>query len=139
MRVGIPMMKCSLNPSQQVNKQTGKRSKTCGVKSAWEEMNDERLGRDPTIDKEMTHLNIWMEGSSDMDVEEIIKQEIERINLERKAHGKRALRSDTVSCIAIVEKPNMEYMQNLSYEERKKFLYTSHEEMKKLIHEWNPH
>lgn len=138
MRVGIPMMKCSLNPSQQVNKQTGKRSKTCGVKSAWEEMNDERLGRDPTIDKEMTHMNVWMEGSSDMDVEEIIKQEIERINLERKMHGKRALRSDTVSCIAIVEKPNMEYMQNLSYEERKKFLYTSHEEMKKLIHEWNP-
>lgn len=138
MRVGIPMMKCSLNPSQQINKQTGKRSKTCGVKSAWEEMNDERLGRDPTIDKEMTHMNVWMEGSSDMDVEEIIKQEIERINLERKAHGKRALRSDTVSCIAIVEKPNMEYMQNLSYEERKKFLYTSHEEMKKLIHEWNP-
>ena len=138
MRVGIPMMKCSLNPSQQVNKQTGKRSKTCGVKSAWEEMNDERLGRDPTIDKEMTHMNVWMEGSSDMDVEEIIKQKIERINLERKMHGKRALRSDTVSCIAIVEKPNMEYMQNLSYEERKKFLYTSHEEMKKLIHEWNP-
>ena len=138
MRVGIPMMKCSLNPSQQVNKQTGKRSKTCGVKSAWEEMNDERLGRDPTIDKEMTHMNVWMEGSSDMDVEEIIKQEIERINLERKMHGKRALRSDTVSCIAIVEKPNMEYMQNLSYEDRKKFLYTSHEEMKKLIHEWNP-
>lgn len=137
MRVGVPMMKCSLNPSQQINKNTGKRSKTCGVKSAWEEMNDERLGRDPTIDKEMTHLNVWMEGSSDMDVEGIIKQEIERINLERKMHGKRALRSDTVSCIAIVEKPNMEYMQNLSYEERKRFLYTSHEEMKKLIQTWN--
>lgn len=136
--VGIPCMKCSMNPSQQVNKKTGKRSKTCSVKSAWLEMNDKRLGKDPTIDKELTYLNVWMEGSSDMDVEAIVKNEIERINLVRRENGKRALRSDTVSCIAIVEKPNMSYMEKLSYEERKQFLYTSHEEMSKLIHEWNP-
>ena len=105
---------------------------------AWEEMNDERLGRDPTIDKEMTYLNVWMEGSTDMDVEDIVNKEMERISRERNEHGKRALRSDTVSCIALIEKPNMQYMQNLSYEERKRFLYASHEEMKKLIHEWNP-
>lgn len=139
MKVGIPCMKCSTHPSQQVNKKTGKRSKTCGVKSAWEEMNDERLGSDPTIDKEMTYLNVWMEGSTDMDVEDIVNKEMERISRERNEHGKRALRSDTVSCIALIEKPNMQYMQKLSYEERKRFLYASHEEMKKLIHEWNPH
>ena len=74
MKVGIPCMKCSIHPSQQVNKKTGKRSKTCGVKSAWEEMNDERLGRDPTIDKEMTYLNVWMEGSTDLDVEDIVNK-----------------------------------------------------------------
>lgn len=139
MKVGIPCMKCALKPSQQVNKKTGKRSKTCGLRSAWEEMNDQRIGRDPTIDKEMTHLNVWMEGSSDLDIEGIVKKEIERIDMERKANGKRALRSDTVSTIQIVEKPNMSYMEDLSYEERKQFLNTSHEVMKSLIHDWNPH
>ena len=138
MRVGIPCMKCSLHPSQQVNKKTGKASKTCGIGSAWREMNDERLGRDPTIDKTMTEKNVWMIGNSNDDVEEIVQKEIDSINEIRREAGKRALRSDCVSVVAIVEKPNMEYMQNLSYEERKQFLLTSHEVMNDLIQEWNP-
>lgn len=138
MRVGIPCMKCSLHPSQQVNSKTGKRSKTCGVSSAWNEMNDERIGRDQTIDKDMTHLNVWMDGHSDMDVEDIVEKEIERINLKRKEAGKRSLRQDAVSVVAIVEKPNMEYMQYLSYQERVEFLKQSHAVMRELINEWNP-
>lgn len=138
MRVGIPCMKCSLHPSQQVNKKTGKASKTCGIGSAWREMNDERLGRDPTIDKTMTEKNVWMVGNSNDDVESFIQKEIDSINEIRRESGKRALRSDCVSVVAIVEKPNMEYMQNLSYEERKQFLLTSHEVMNDLIQEWNP-
>lgn len=136
--VGIPCMKCSLHPSRTVNKNSGKKSKTCGVSSAWREMNDDRLGRDPTIDKEMTHLNVWMEGSSDMDLVGQVEKEIDRINEERRTHGKRALRSDAVSVIAIVEKPNMDYMKNLSYEQRVDFLNKSHQVMTELLHEWNP-
>lgn len=101
-------------------------------------MNDERLGRDPTIDKEMTHLNVWMEGSSDMDLVGQVEKEIDRINEERRAYGKRGLRSDAVSVIAIIEKPNMEHMKNLSYEQRVDFLNKSHQVMTKLLHEWNP-
>lgn len=101
-------------------------------------MNDERLGRDPTIDKEMTHLNVWMEGQSNMDLVGQVEKEIDRINEERRAHGKRALRSDAVSVIAIVEKPNMDYMKNLSYEQRVDFLNKSHQVMTELLHEWNP-
>ena len=138
MRVGIPCMKCSLHPSQQVNKKTGKAAKTCGIGSAWREMNDERLGRDPTIDKSMTEKNVWMVGISNDDVENIVQKEIDSINEIRREAGKRALRSDCVSVVAIVEKPNMEYMQNLSYEERKQFLLTSHEVMNDLIRQWNP-
>lgn len=137
MRVGIPCMKCSLSPSTQVNKKTGKASKTCGVGSAWREMNDERLGRDPTIDKSLTHLNVWMVGDSNDSVEKIVQEEIDRINQERKMNGKRSLRKDCVSVVEIVEKPNMEFMQSLSYKDRKKFLNTSHEVMKSLIHDWN--
>lgn len=137
-KVGIPCMKCSLHPSQTVNKNSGKKSKTCGVSSAWREMNDDRLGRDETIDKEMTHLNVWMEGSSDMDLVGQVEKEINRINEERRSFGKRGLRTDAVSVIAIVEKPNMDYMKNLSYEQRVEFLNKSHEVMKDLLHEWNP-
>lgn len=138
MRVGIPCMKCSLHPSQQVNKKTGKASKTCGIGSSWRELNDERLGRDPTIDKSMTEKNVWMVGNSNDDVESIVQKEIDSINAIRRESGKRALRSDCVSVVAIVEKPNMEYMQNLSYEERKQFLLTSHQVMNDLIQQWNP-
>lgn len=137
-KVGIPCMKCSINPSQTINKNSGKKSKTCGVSSAWREMNDDRLGRDETIDKEMTHLNVWMEGSSDMDLVGQVEKEIDRINEERRFFGKRGLRADAVSVIAIVEKPNMDYMKNLSYEQRVEFLNKSHEVMKDLLHEWNP-
>lgn len=137
-KVGIPCMKCSINPSQTINKNSGKKSKTCGVSSAWREMNDDRLGRDETIDKEMTHLNVWMEGSSDMDLVGRVEKEIDRINEERRSFGKRGLRADAVSVIAIVEKPNMDYMKNLSYEQRVEFLNKSHEVMKDLLHEWNP-
>lgn len=138
MHVGIPVMKCSLHPSNQVNKKTGKASKTCAVTSAWLEMNDERKGRDPTIDREMTHLNVWMEGSSSDNIPDIVQSKVDEINSERREAGKRALRSDAVSVAEIVEKPPIDYMKDLSYEEKKKFLSDSHEVMKSLINEWNP-
>ena len=130
-------MKCSLHPSKMVHKHTGK-NKTCGLNAAWREMNDERIGRDPSIDKSMTHLNVWMEGSSDMDVIRKVEEEVKRITEERRSFGKRGLRADAVSVIALIEKPNMEYMKDLNYEERVDFLKKSHEVIKGLIHDWNP-
>lgn len=138
MKVGIPVLKCSLNPSQQKNKRTGKKAKTCSVSAAWNEMNDNRYGRDPTIEKELTFQNVWMIGHSDDDIEKIVQKEIEAINEMRKEANKRALRSDCVSVIEIVEKPNIEMMGKMNYEEKKEFLSQSHEVMKKLIEEWNP-
>ena len=138
MKVGIPCLKCSLSPSNQVNSKTGKSSKTCGVGSAWREMNDERLGRDTTIDKDMTHLNVWMDGASSDEVEDIVKDCVAQVNKERKANGLRSLRKDAVTVVEIVEKPPIEYMQNLSYCDRVKFLQNSHEVMEKIIKEWNP-
>lgn len=138
MHVGIPVMKCSLHPSTQVNKRTGKAAKTCGVGSAWREMNDKRLGRDTTIDKNLTYLNVWMEGETSDNIEQIVQDKIDEINTERKGNGLRSLRSDAVSVAEIVEKPPIDFMQDLSYEERKEFLQKSHETMEDLIHEWNP-
>ena len=135
--VGIPVMKCSLNPSQTVSAKTGKKSKTCAVDKAWNEMNDQRLGRDETIDKSMTQNNVWMEGSSQDDVVGMVQREIERVNSERHEAGLKSIRKDTVSVISIIEKPSMEYMKNLSYEGKISFLNDSHKVMKELINEWN--
>lgn len=138
MKIGIPCMKCSLHPSQQVNKKTGKSAKTCGVSSAWKEMNDERMGRDTTIDKNLTHNNVWMDGSTTDDVTRTVQEEIDKINEERRANGLRAMRKDAVSVIEIVEKPPIDYMQHLSYEEKCRFLSDSHDTIKELLYQWNP-
>lgn len=138
MKVGIPVMKCSLNPSNTVNKKTGKKSQTCPVDLAWQEMNDERIGRDMDIDHDMTHLNVWMEGNSSDDVVQIVQNKIDEINRIKRENGKRALRKDAVSVVEIIEKPNIEYMSELNYEEKVKFLKDSHDTFKQLIHEWNP-
>lgn len=138
MKVGIPVMKCSLNPSNTVNKKTGKKSKTCPVDLAWQEMNDERIGRDMDINHDMTSLNVWMEGNSGDDVSQIVQSKIDEINQIKRENGKRALRKDAVSVVEIIEKPNIEYMSELNYEEKVKFLNASHEIFKQLIREWNP-
>lgn len=137
-KVGIPVMKCSLNPSQTVNAKTGKKSKTCSIDLAWKEMNNERLGRDLDIDETLTHNNVWMEGSTEDNVAKIVQNKIDEINQIRKENGKRSLRKDAVSVIEIIEKPNIEYMSNLLYDEKVSFLNTSHGVIKELLGEWNP-
>ncbi len=138
MKVGIPVMKCSLNPSQTVNAKTGKKSKTCSIDLAWKEMNNERIGRDLDIDETLTHNNVWMEGSTEDNVAKIVQNKIDEINQIRKENGKRSLRKDAVSVIEIIEKPNIEYMSNLLYDEKVSFLNTSHSVIKELLGEWNP-
>lgn len=137
MKVGIPVMKCSLNPSNTVNKKTGKKSQTCPVDLAWQEMNDERIGRDEDIDHDMTHLNVWMDGKSSDDVVQMVQNKIDEINRVKHENGKRSLRKDAVSVIEVIEKPNIEYMSELAYEEKVKFLNDSHKVFKQLINEWN--
>lgn len=138
MKVGIPVMKCSLNPSNTINKKTGKKSQTCPVDLAWQEMNDERIGRDMDINHDMTSLNVWMEGNSSDDVVQIVQSKIDEINQIKRENEKRALRKDAVSVVEIIEKPNIEYMSELNYEEKVNFLNNSHDTFKQLIHEWNP-
>lgn len=138
MKVGIPVMKCSLNPSQTVNAKTGKKSKTCSIDLAWKEMNNERIGRDLDIDETLTHNNVWMEGSMEDNVAKIVQNKIDEINQIRKENGKRSLRKDAVSVIEIIEKPNIEYMSNLLYDEKVSFLNTSHGVIKEILGEWNP-
>ena len=115
MHVGLPCMKLSLSPSTQ--KHNGRKAGTCSVKAAWDEMRDVRRGRDETIDRSMTDQNVWLRGSTDMDMEAEVQKYIDLVNADKKAHGKRALRCDAVTGIEMIEKPPMEYMEKLSREE----------------------
>ena len=134
--VGLPCMKLSLNPSNQ--KHHGKAARTCSVSDAWREMNDERRGRDKTIDHSLTINNVWIEGSTDMDMEKVIQAEIDRINEERESFGKRKLRKDAVSAIELIQKPPMEVMETLTREEQTKLLRVSDEVVESIMHDWCP-
>lgn len=136
MHVGLPCMKLSLSPSTQ--KHHDKKAGTCSVKAAWEEMNDIRKGRDETIDRSLTDQNIWLIGSSNMDMTAEIQEKIDFVNEDKRSHSKRALRRDAVTGIEMIEKPPMEYMEHLSREEQIRFLKDSGDTMDQILKEWNP-
>lgn len=134
--VGLPCMKLSLNPSNQ--KHNGKAAKTCSVGSAWEEMSNKRRGKDKSIDKNLTENNVWLIGDTDIDMVGVVQAEVDAISAERKEHGKRALRKDTVSAIEMIEKVPIEVMMELSMEEQIELLKISNEIYEELLHEWAP-
>ncbi|MCR4657460.1 MAG: plasmid recombination protein, partial [Lachnospiraceae bacterium] len=134
--VGLPCLKLSLNPSNQ--RHHGKAARTCSVSDAWREMNDERKGRDRTIDHSLTPDNAWLCGNTDMDVPGIIQAEIDRINAERADHGKRKMRLDAVSAIELIQKPPMELMETLTREEQTKLLQDSDRVVESILHDWCP-
>lgn len=136
MHVGLPCMKLSLSPSNQ--KHHGKAARTCSAKDAWAEMNDERRGRDTTIDRSMTYQNVWLTGNTEMDMTAEIQKQIDRVNEDKRVHGKRALRFDAVTGIEMIEKPPMEYMEKLSREKQIRFLKDSGVVMDSILKEWNP-
>lgn len=134
--VGLPCLKLSLNPSNQ--RHHGKAARTCSVSDAWREMNDERRGRDDTIDHSLTKDNIWLCGNTNMDMEQVIQAEIDRINAVRAEHGKRKMRIDAVSAIEMIQKPPMEVLETLTREEQIKLLKTSDEVIESILHDWCP-
>ena len=134
--VGLPCLKLSLNPSNQ--RHHGKAARTCSVKDAWDEMSDKRKGRDKTIDHDLTKDNVWLCGNTDMDLEQVIQAEIDRINAERAEQGKRKMRIDAVSAIEMIQKPPMEVMETLTREEQTKLLKVSDEVTESILHDWNP-
>ena len=134
--VGLPCLKLSLSPSTQ--KHHGKAAKTCSVGDAWKEMNDEREGRDKTIDHELTKDNVWLCGSTDMDLEQVIQTEIDMINAKRAEFGKRKMRIDAVSAIELIQKPPMDVMTTLTREEQTQLLKDSDEVVESILRDWAP-
>lgn len=101
-------------------------------------MNDKRRGRDETIDRSITEKNVWLQGSTNLDMTAEIQKQIDLVNEDKKKHGKRALRSDAVTGIEMIEKPPMEYMEKLTREEQIQFLKDSGAVVYSILKEWNP-
>ena len=134
--VGLPCLKLSLSPSNQ--KHHGKAARTCSVKDAWSEMNDDRRGRDKTIDHSLTEDNVWLCGDTNMDMVGTIQAEIDKINEIRAGYGKRKMRIDSVSAIELIQKPPMELMETLNRNEQIKLLKASDEVVESILHDWQP-
>lgn len=131
--VGLPFLKCSSNPSQTVNKKTGKKSKTASTKKILGE-NIDRRGQDPDIDHEKSHLNMSLGNINNVDdYIELIENTKKEINEKLKENGKRQLRKDCVDNISIIFKPNIESFQNFSREEQIEFFKDSKEVTESIL------
>jgi hypothetical protein len=97
-------------------------------------MSDKRRGKDKSIDKDLTENNVWLIGDTDIDMVGVVQAEVDAISAERKEHGKRALRKDTVSAIEMIEKVPVEVMMDLSRDEQIELLKISNEVYEELLH-----
>lgn len=132
--VGLPFIKTSMNPSQTINKKTGKKSKTGNTRLICKE-NLEREGKDPDIDLNKSHLNQFLTNiTSTDDYMEEIERTKKQINDDLKANGKKQLRKDTVDNISLIIKPNIEAIQQLNQKEQEKFFKDSKKAIEKI---WN--
>lgn len=130
--VGLPFLKCSSNPSQYVNKKTGKKSKTATTRLILEE-NIDRKGQDPDIDPERSHLNVSLGDIDNVDdYLELIEKTKKEINQKLKENGKRQLRNDCVDNVSLVVKPNIETFAQLEREQQIKFFRDSKKTIEKI-------
>lgn len=131
--VGLPFLKCSSNPSQTVNKKTGKKSKTATTRLVLEE-NIERKGRDPDIDHSKSKYNVSLGEINTVDEYlKLIEKTKMEVNNKLKEYGKRQLRKDCVDNISIVFKPNIEAFEQFTREEQIRFFKDSKEVTESIL------
>lgn len=127
--VGLPFLKCSSNPSQTINVKTNKKSKTAVTKKIASEA-FERIGIDPDINPDESYKNMYLTDIKSIEEYlELIEDRKQEIDKQLKAHNKKKTRKDTVDTLALVVKPAIECMVQLTEQEQIQFL----EDSKKVI------
>lgn len=114
--VGMPFMKTSLHPAPRQKHGEGLRKspKTAYAGNIWDEMCEDRIGRDRDIVPELTAENIWIVGKP-MTKNKLLQEShihINQDNANRKSHGLRSQRFDCVDTIAGIFKPPIEITSN---------------------------
>ena len=123
--IGIPSIKLST---------TGAKSKHCGnLYLIAAEALQERIGRDPDIQSELSHLNVYYGFRT---AKELVDYSNNHVSTLKDAKG-RALRSDAVRMCVTLLKPPAAYMARLTRDEQLRLLHDGIKKIKDLVGEKN--
>ena len=127
--IGMPCLKLN---------NVGRKSASCGgFKSVAEEALEERKGRDPDIDRDLTPDNIYTGYRTAAELMEYSNQHVAEMSEQLQVEGKRKIRQDAVVMIATIIKPPAAFMATLSQEDRVRFLSDSKEKLEEIIGQEN--
>lgn len=137
--VGLPFLKCSSNPSQTVNVKTNKKAKTAVTKKIASEA-FERFGIDPDINPDESYKNMYLTDiKSTEEYLELIENRKQEIDKQLKSHNKKKTRKDTVDTLALVVKPAIECMVQLTEQKQIQFLKDSKKVIEDIFRQYiNP-
>lgn len=123
--IGIPSLKLN---------NVGKKSKHCGsFAGVAMEALEERKGRDPDIDRERSHLNIYEGIATAAELMEYSKKHVQELSDQQRAAGGRKIRDDAVVMCSTIIKPPAAMMATLSRDEQIRFLRDAQEKLDEII------
>lgn len=123
--IGIPSLKLN---------NIGKKSKHCGsFAGVAMEALEERKGRDPDIDPELAHLNIYDGITSARALMEYSQKHVQELSDQQRAAGGRKIRDDAVVMCSTIIKPPAEMMAAISREDQIRFLQDAAEKLSEIV------
>lgn len=123
--IGIPSLKLN---------NIGKKSKHCGsFAGVAMEALEERKGRDPDIDPELAHLNIYEGITSARALMEYSQTHVQELSDQQRAAGGRKIRDDAVVMCSTIIKPPAEMMAAMSREDQIRFLQDAAEKLSEIV------
>lgn len=123
--IGIPSLKLN---------NVGKKSKHCGsFAGVAMEALEERKGRDPDINPELSHLNIYEGITSARELMEYSKKHVQELSDRQREAGGRKIRDDAVVMCSTIIKPPAEMMAKMSIEDQTRFLRDACEKLEEIV------
>lgn len=123
--IGMPCLKLN---------NVGRKSASCGgFKSVAEEALEERKGRDPDINRDLTPDNIYTGFRTAAELMEYSDQHVADMSEQLQAEGKRKIRQDAVVMIATIIKPPAAFMATLTKDDQVRFLQDAGEKLDELV------
>lgn len=123
--IGIPSLKLN---------NVGKKSKHCGsFAGVAMEALEERKGRDPDIDPDLAHLNIYEGITSAKELMAYSQQHVQELSDQQRAAGGRKIRDDAVVMCSTIIKPPAEMMAAMSREDQIRFLQDAAEKLSEIV------
>lgn len=123
--IGIPSLKLN---------NIGKKSKHCGsFAGVAMEALEERKGRDPDIDPDLAHLNMYEGITSAKELMAYSQQHVQELSDQQRAAGGRKIRDDAVVMCSTIIKPPAEMMAGMSREDQIRFLQDAAEKLSEIV------